>query len=263
MPISLTTAFFLIQAVAAGGDESAAQPPVVEPEVLGVEVIRTYPHQTDAFTQGLLFDDGILIESTGLEGRSRLRKLSIRTGRPVQEVSFPSDVFAEGTALVGDKLITLTYKSGKAFVFDADTLEETGSFSYPGEGWGLTFDGQHLIMSDGTSELRFLDPDTFQEIRRVGVTLNGEPLRSINELEFIDGKVWANVFIQDYLVRIDPDTGIIDQVADLRSLFPRSEREAPYRDVLNGIAYEENSGRLFVTGKHWPNLFEIRLVPQQ
>lgn len=231
----------------------------VRPEVVGVEVVRTYPHETDAFTQGLLFADGVLVESTGLEGKSRLRKISLRSGKPTQEYAFPPDIFAEGTALVGDKLITLTYKAQKAFIFDARTLEEEGSFSYQGEGWGLTYDGNRLIMSDGTEELRFIDPETYYETGRVTVTFNGEPLRNINELEYIDGHVWANVWMQDYLVRIDPDTGVIDQVADLRGLFPHSQRQVPYRDVLNGIAYEANTGRLFVTGKNWPYLFEVTL----
>ena len=232
-----------------------------EPEVVGYELVRAYPHETDAFTQGLLFADGILVESTGLEGHSRLRKLSLRTGKPIQEIRLPDEVFAEGTALVGDRLYTLTYKAGKAFVFDARSLEHVGTFSYPGEGWGLTYDGERLVMSDGTAELRFIDPETFTELSRQTVTFRGEPLRQINELEYIDGKIWANVWMQDVLVRIDPETGAVDQVADLRGLFPRAQREQPYRDVLNGIAYEPNTDRLFVTGKNWPQLYEIRLVP--
>lgn len=232
------------------------------PQVVGYEVVRAYPHETDAFTQGLLFADGVLIESTGLEGKSRLRKISLRSGKPTQEYKFPNEIFAEGTALVGDQFITLTYKSGKAFIFDADTLEVEGSFTYEGEGWGLTYDGSRLVMSDGSEELRFIDPDTYYEIGRITVTYNGEPVKNLNELEFIDGHIWANVWMQDYLVRIDPETGMIDQIADLRGLLPRSELQVPYRDVLNGIAYEENTGRLFVTGKNWPYLFEIKLVPQ-
>lgn len=235
---------------------------VTTPEVFDVEVVNTYPHETDAFTQGLLFADGVLIESTGLEGESRLRKLSIRTGRPTQEIKLPDEVFGEGTALVGDRLVTLTYRAGEGYVFDLETLEQTGAFAYTGEGWGLTYDGERLIMSDGSSFLRFLDPDTFEETGRLQVTLSGQPLRRINELEYIDGQVWANVFVQDWLVRIDPETGVVTAVADLSQLFPRAERNEPLRDVLNGIAYEEQSGRLFVTGKNWPTLFEVKLTPR-
>jgi glutaminyl-peptide cyclotransferase len=253
MKTSLALAFaFLLQS-------PTATPPVT-PEILDVEVLRSFPHETDAFTQGLLFADGVLIESTGLEGRSRLRKLSIKTGKPLQEVSLPEHMFGEGTALVNGRLVVLTYKSGTGFVFDVDTLEQTGTFTYEGEGWGLTYDGARLIMSDGTEELRFLNPETFEEMGRVTVTLAGQPLKRINELEYVDGKIWANVFIEDFLVRIDPDTGVIDQVADLRTLYPRSERDEPLRDVLNGIAFEEGSRRLFVTGKNWPRLYEIALT---
>lgn len=251
----LTSLFFAAQV-------ATAEPPVT-PQILDVEVVRSYPHETDAFTQGLLFADGVLIESTGLEGASRLRKLSIKTGKPIQEIHLPSDVFGEGTARVGDKLVTLTYKAGQGFVWDLETFKQVGSFTYTGEGWGLTFDGEKLIMSDGSEELRFLDPETFKETGRVTVTLSGQPLRLINELEYVDGKVWANVFVQDFLVRIDPDTGIIDAVADLRGLYPRDQRKEPMRDVLNGIAYEEQTGRLFVTGKNWPQLFEVTLQPRQ
>jgi len=253
MLTSLASVFFLLQA--------SAQPPVT-PEVLDADVVRAYPHDTTAFTQGLLFANGVLIESTGLEGHSRLRKLSLRSGLPTQEYRFPNEIFAEGTALVGRKLITLTYKAQKAIIFDLATLEEEGTFPYQGEGWGLTYSGEHLIMSDGSYELRFIDPEHYHEVRRMTVTLQGEPLRQLNELEWIDGKIWANVWMQDYLVRIDPETGVVDQIADLRGLFPHSEREEPYRDVLNGIAYEPESGRLFVTGKNWPQIFEITLRPR-
>ncbi|MCQ8184592.1 glutaminyl-peptide cyclotransferase [Parvularcula maris] len=238
------------------------QPPLT-PEVVKAEVVATYPHETTAFTQGLLFADGVLIESTGREGQSRLRKLSIRTGRPLMEVALPDEVFGEGTARVGERLITLTWRSGEAYVYDLQTLEEVGKFSYEGEGWGLTYDGERLIMSDGSDRLRFLDPETFEEIGEVEVTLSGQKIGRLNELEYVDGRVWANVFMQDFLVRIDPETGAIDQVADLQGLYPRALRKSPINDVLNGIAYEESSGRLFVTGKNWPNMYEIKLTPKE
>lgn len=238
-----------------------AAPPLT-PQVFDVDVVERFPHETDAFTQGFLFADGVLIESTGREGQSRLRKLSIRTGKPTQEVRLPDHVFGEGTARVGDKLITLTWKDGEAFVFDLETLEEEGRFTYEGEGWGLTYDGARLVMSDGTSELRFLNPETFEELGRVEVTLAGQPLRLLNELEYVDGHIWANIYTQDFLVRIRPETGEVDAVADLSRLFPRRERKDPLSDVLNGIAYEEQTGRLFVTGKNWPEMFEITLRPR-
>ena len=234
----------------------------VTPEILDAQVVQSFPHQTDAFTQGFLFADGVLIESTGRRGQSRLRKLSMRTGRPIQEISLPDDVFGEGTARVGDSLVTLTWHAGQGYIFDLETLEQTGAFTYEGEGWGLTHDGERLIMSDGTSTLRFISPETFEEIGDLQVTISGQPLPRLNELEFIDGKIWANVFMQDFLVRIDPETGVVDQIADLRSLFPRERRADPLDDVLNGIAYEENSGRLFVTGKNWPLMFEVKLNPR-
>jgi glutamine cyclotransferase len=238
------------------------QPPVT-PDVVRAEVVATYPHETTAFTQGFLFANGVLIESTGREGQSRLRKLSIRTGKPLAEVSLPDDVFGEGTALVGDRLVTLTWRSGLGFVHDLGTLERIGEFTYEGEGWGLTYDGESLIMSDGTDRLRFLDPETFEETGEVEVTLSGQRIGRLNELEYVDGRVWANVYMQDFLVRIDPETGVIDQVADLQGLYPRASRTSPLNDVLNGIAYEESSGRLFVTGKNWPNMYEIKLTPKE
>lgn len=237
------------------------QPPLT-PQILDAEVVQSFPHETDAFTQGFLFADGVLIESTGRKGQSRLRKLSMRTGKPIQEVALPEDVFGEGTARVDDRLVTLTWHSGQGFIYDLESLEQVGAFSFGGQGWGLTYDGEKLIMSDGTSRLRFLSPETFEEIGGVDVTLSGQALPRLNELEFIDGKVWANVFMQDFLVRIDPETGVVDQVADLRHLFPRERREDQLDDVLNGIAYEENTGRLFVTGKNWPLMFEINLTPR-
>lgn len=257
MPINV----FAILAFFLQSDVPAARP--VTPEILDAEIIRTYPHETDAYTQGFLFADGVLIESTGKEGESRLRKLSVRTGKPVEEVRLPDDVFGEGTARVGDRLVTLTWKAGQGFIFDLYTLKQVGAFTYEGEGWGLTYDGEKLIMSDGTNRLRFLDPQSFEEIGGVDVTLSGQPLPRLNELEYVDGRVWANVYVQDFIVRIDPETGVVDQIADLRPLFPRDRRKDPIGDALNGIAYEENSGRFFVTGKNWPNMFEITLTPRE
>ncbi|NNU15295.1 glutaminyl-peptide cyclotransferase [Parvularcula sp. ZS-1/3] len=232
------------------------------PQIMDVEVVRSFPHETDAFTQGFLFADGVLIESTGREGQSRLRKLSVVTGKPTQEIKLPDDVFGEGTARVGDKLVTLTWRSGQGFVFDLTTLQQVGAFAYEGEGWGLTYDGEKLIMSDGSSRLRFLDPETFAEIGGVDVTISGQALPRLNELEYVNGRVWANVYLTDFIVRIDPVTGKVDQISDLSALFPRERRKDKLGDVLNGIAYEEKTERLFVTGKNWPLMFEVNLTPR-
>ncbi|MEO1041889.1 MAG: glutaminyl-peptide cyclotransferase [Pseudomonadota bacterium] len=236
---------------------------ITTPIAFDVEVVNTFPHETDAFTQGLLFADGVLIESTGLEGFSRLRKIDMRTGAAWKQINLPDDVFGEGTALVGDQLVVLTYKAGQGFVFDLETLKQTAGFTYTGDGWGLTYDGERLIMSDGTSFLRFLDPNDYKEIGRLQVTISGRPLRLINELEYIDGQVWANIYGQDWIARIDPTTGVVTATADLSQLYPRSVRGNSVWNALNGIAYEENSDRLFVTGKNWPSLFEIKLTPVQ
>lgn len=242
---------------------SATQPrpapqsgPAVMP-VYGYTIVRSYPHDAAAFTQGLQFHEGVLYEGTGLNGQSSIRKVALETGGVLQRRDLDKAHFGEGITLWKSSIIQLTWQSGLAFVYDRTTFQPTRSFTYRGEGWGLTHDGTSLIMSDGTDELRFLDPATFKERRRLKVTVSGAPLPRLNELEFVKGEVLANIWQTDYVARIDPATGRATGMIDLRGLLTPRERAAT--DVLNGIAYDAARDRLFVTGKLWPRLFEIKL----
>ena len=224
-------------------------------------VVAEYPHDPAAYCQGLVFDGGLLHESTGLRGHSSVRTVELASGKVLRKRELAQPFFGEGLALAGDELIQLTWEEHVAHVYDKRTLEPLGKFDYTGEGWGLTFDGASLIMSDGSDVLVFRDPRTFAETRRVNVVAKGLPLAKLNELEFVDGEVWANVWTQDFIARIDPATGKVVGVIDLRGIFDR--RAIPNQDaVLNGIAFDPESKRLFVTGKLWPKLFEIEVVPK-
>ena len=227
--------------------------------VYGYEVVREWPHDRAAFTQGLAWRDGELLESTG-RYPSTVRRVRLEDGAVVQRRELEPPLFGEGLTEIDGRVFTLTWRSGRGFVWNADDLAPVGEFVYPGEGWGLTDDGRRLILSDGTPTLRFLDPDTFGETGRVDVTLGGRPLARINELEWIDGEVFANVWQTDYLVRIDPASGEVRGVVDLSALLPDRRGMDPGDDVLNGIAWDPEGRRLFVTGKNWPTLFEIRLT---
>jgi len=226
--------------------------------IAGYQVVRVYPHDSNAFTQGLQYVDGVLYEGTGLNGRSSIRKVKLETGEVLQRRDVPAQHFGEGIVVWKTDLIELTWQSQIAFVYDKDTFQERRTFSYGGEGWGLTHDGTSLIMSDGTDYLRFLDPSTFQVRRRVRVMAGDTPVRGLNELEFVKGEVLANIWTTDYIARIAPATGRVLGYIDLRGLLSTSER--PSDGVLNGIAYDAQRDRLFVTGKLWPKLFEIRLI---
>lgn len=241
---------------------------------LEVRVVGVHPHRKDAFTQGLLLDHGVLYESTGQYGESTLRKVDPATGEVLETRKLPDRYFAEGLALVpradGDRLVQLTWKSGVALVWDRSRLEQVATHDYTGEGWGLTFDGTRLVMSDGSSWLTFRDPDTFEQLARVRVTLEGRPLSQLNELEWVDGAVWANVWGSTLIVRIDPTSGEVTATADLGILYRQIDpADAESMDVLNGIAYrpdpsgagEGTAGVFLVTGKYWPRLFEITLEP--
>ncbi|HEY9105441.1 MAG TPA: glutaminyl-peptide cyclotransferase [Roseateles sp.] len=227
--------------------------------VQGFKVVRSYPHDPDAFTQGLFFLDGFLYEGTGLNGRSSIRKVELETGRVLQQVALPDEVFGEGIAQWGDRLIGLTWQNQTAFVLDLKTFKLWRKFNYPGEGWGLTHNDRELVLSDGTPELRFLDPLTFKELRRVKVTAGGQPVAQLNELEWVDGEILANVWQTDRIARIDPKTGRVTAWIDLAGLLPDNQRSHPDA-VLNGIAYDAKKKRLFVTGKLWPKMFEIELT---
>ncbi|HYD26583.1 glutaminyl-peptide cyclotransferase [Brevundimonas sp.] len=237
----------------------AAPAAFVEPVFHGFEVVRVLPHDRGAFTQGLAYVDGVLFESTGRHP-STVRRVRLDDGAVLQRVDLAPDLFGEGLTEIGGRLFTLTWMNGKGFVWNAADLSQLGEFPLRGEGWGLTDDGTRLIMSDGTPTLRFLDPATLAETGRVQVTFRGRPLPRLNELEWIDGEVWANVWTQDAIVRIDPATGVVTGVVDLTGLLPDRTGLDPVDDVLNGIAWDPDGRRLFVTGKNWPSLFEIRLT---
>ena len=237
---------------------SAAQQPGASLPLYGYSVVQTYPHDREAFTQGLEYVDGVLYEGTGLNGRSSIRKVKLETGEVLQKHSVPAQYFGEGITVWGSQLVELTWQSGVGLVYDAKTLAERRTFKYSGEGWGLTHDAKSLIMSDGTDAIRFLNPSTFAEERRIKVTAVGVPVKELNELEYVKGEIFANVWQTDYIARIDPATGTIRAWVDLRGLLPQSDRAGA--DVLNGIAYDAARDRIFVTGKLWPKLFEIRLV---
>jgi len=222
-------------------------------------VVNAYPHDPGAFTEGLIYRNGYLYESTGLEGASSVRKVELKTGKVVSGVNLPRDIFGEGISDWGDKLIGLTWKTQIGFVLDIDGFALKGRFNYPGEGWGLTHNASELIMSDGTSELRVLDPNTLQEKRRIKVTAEGKPVDQLNELEWVDGEIFANIWQTDRIARIDPKTGHITGWIDLSGLLPEKDRAGRQVDVLNGIAYDAAAKRLFVTGKLWPKLYEIKL----
>jgi glutamine cyclotransferase len=225
--------------------------------VYGYEVVNVYPHDRDAFTQGLLFRDGVLYESTGLNGRSSLRKVQLETGKVLQQISVEARYFAEGLTDWGSRLVQLTWETNVGFVYDLASFKRLQTFSYTGQGWGLARDARRLIMSDGTATLRFLDPQTFAVTRRVQVSDGGVPVRELNELEFIDGQIYANVWQTDRIAIIAPDTGRVTGWINLAGLLPASAVASV--DVLNGIAWDAQRRRLFVTGKLWPSLFEIRI----
>lgn len=226
------------------------------------EVVHTYPHDRTAFTEGLFYLDGFLYESTGIEGASSVRKVRLETGEVVQRHDLPSAYFGEGIIHWKDRLIQLTYKTEVGFVYNLSTFETERRFEYPGEGWAMTQDGKNIFMSDGTAQIRIWDPETLQELRRITVSDQGQPVPNVNELEWVKGEIYANIWETDRIARIDPATGRVVGWIDLAGLLNPNERIAGPEgtDVLNGIAYDAKGNRLFVTGKRWPKLFEIRLV---
>ena len=224
------------------------------------EVVNVYPHDPAAFTQGLIYKDGFVYESTGLNGRSSLRKVELETGRVLQKKDIERKYFAEGLTAHNSRLLQLSWKARTGFVYNIDTLALERTFNYPGEGWGLTSFNNQLIMSDGSSTLRFLDSEHFKEIRRIQVSQDGEPVNKLNELEIVKGKIFANIWQTDEIVIISPETGNVDGIVNLAGLLDR-KASGSTATVLNGIAYDSAGDRLFVTGKLWPNLFQIKLVP--
>jgi len=252
--------WIIMIAMAVSNSATASETPEPPVAYYRYKVIKSYPHDTRDFTQGLVYRDGFLYEGTGLYGESILTRRELKSGRIIKKSRLPRKYFGEGIALFDDKIIQLTWKSRKGFCYDRETFRLLGEFSYKTEGWGLTHDGTRLILSDGTDTLRFLDPNTYAETGRVKVRHNGRPLRQINELEFIDGKIYANVLPTDYIVIISPQTGHTTGVIDLRGLY-RPPPQASNDAILNGIAYIPESKHLLVTGKRWPKIYEIQLVP--
>ncbi len=224
-------------------------------------VVRSHPHDPAAFTQGLQLVDGELYEGTGLHGQSSLRRVDLRSGRVLQQIALEPRYFGEGIAVIGDRVVQLTWQGGTGFVYDRRSFERQQTFTYTGEGWGLTYDGQRLIMSDGTDALRFWQPETFDEIGRVRVRADGTPVSRLNELEYVDGMVYANVWPTDRVARIDPATGEVTGWLDFTGLLTPTERSRGV-DVLNGIAHDPATGHLLVTGKLWPWVFEVAVTTE-
>lgn len=248
--------------VSCGGvRKKSAAPQAVEPTFYTYEIVAEYPHLRTSYTQGLQFIDGELWEGTGEYGNSRILRSDLVTGKVLASHANPKDEFGEGITLLGDKIYQLTWLNGKLHIYDRATLTHLATHTYKGEGWGLTTDGEKLYMSDGSNYIRILNPETMKQEGRFGVTLRGESLQYLNELEWIDGKIWANVYTTDHIVIINPENGVVEGVIDLSGILPEKERDSR-TDVLNGIAYDKATKRIFVTGKNWSKLFEIRVIAQ-
>lgn len=248
----------VVSGPAASSQAQRAQPGPTPAPVERARVIQSYPHDPRAFTQGLFFSDGRLFESTGQHGESALREVELKSGRVLREARLARRYFGEGSTGWGRTIISLTWRHGIAFRWDRDSFRELGQSAYTGEGWGLTQDGTSLIMSDGSAELRFLDPLTFAEHRRIRVTWQGKPVRRLNELEYVRGEILANIWHSDLIARIDPASGVVKGFLDLSEVTASLDLADP-EAVLNGIAHDARTGKLYVTGKHWPKLFEIAL----
>jgi len=255
---SLLSALLLCFATCAPAQPPAARPPTAAP-VYNYRIVATYPHDPEAFTQGLFYLDGHLYESTGQFGRSTIRRVRIADGRVLQSVAIPPGQFGEGIVNWRDQIVSLTWIGGVGYRWDRTTLQRLGEWRYAGEGWGLTQNGADIIMSDGTADLRVLDPVTLAERRRIRVTDNGRPVAALNELEWVNGEIFANVWRTGFIVRIDPASGRVAGIIDLRAL--AAENAGDTDQVLNGIAYDAVGDRLFVTGKNWSRLYEVDLVP--
>jgi glutaminyl-peptide cyclotransferase len=246
-------------AAAVAAQAPAVPPPASRAPIYKYTIVHSYPHDPDAFTEGLEYRDGFLYESTGLNGKSSIRKVKIETGEVVQNRNIGREYFGEGITFWKGDLFQLTWSSEIAFVYDAKTFASKTSFTYKGEGWALTHNADSLIMSDGTADLRFLDPGTFKERRRVMVTDAGLAIKNLNELEWVKGEIFANIYTTDYIARINPSDGHVTGWIDVRGMLPKQNDG---NTVPNGIAYDAGHDRLFVTGKNWPKLFEIKITPR-
>jgi glutaminyl-peptide cyclotransferase len=255
----LLTALAYTTAYSAVPTSTPPAKPIAAP-IYRYRVVRSYPHDANAFTEGLVFDNGSFYEGTGVTGESDLRKVELETGKVVQQHRLADTYFGEGISILGDKIYQLTWQSQIGFVYDKATFKVLKSFTFAGQGWGLTNDGKRLILSNGTSTLTFLDPETFKKTGQIDVCDNGKAVRKLNELEYIDGEIYANVYETDWIARISPQTGKVTGWINLKGILDTGAINL-YTDVLNGIAYDSVGKRLFVTGKYWPKLFEIELVP--
>lgn len=226
------------------------------------KIVNIYPHDSTAFTQGLAYEGGYLYESTGLYGRSKIKVIDLADNKPVKSISMEERYFGEGLAVMGDRLVQLTYRERVGFVYDRHTLKVIAQFGYPTEGWGITYDGSHLIMSNGSSHLFYLDPESFRRIRSLKIEEDGAPVSNLNELEYVDGLIFANIWRSNFVAQIEPETGRVVGKIDFGELADRYKGDKSV-DVLNGIAYDKAGQRLFVTGKLWPEIFEVELVPVQ
>jgi glutaminyl-peptide cyclotransferase len=241
----------------AKGPEPAPAPNGPVPKY-GYQIVNIWPHDSNAFTQGLILMDGKLLESTGEEGRSSLRRVELETGKVLKKVDVPVPYFAEGIAMLNGKVYQLTWQHHIGFIYDAQTFERTGQFNYAGEGWGLTTDGQSLILSDGSTRIRFINPADFSVTKTISVIDGSTPIDQLNELEYVNGEIYANVWHDNRIAVINPQNGHVNSWIDLNGLMPEGELHDP-EAVLNGIAYDQANNKLFVTGKLWPRLFEIRV----
>ena len=254
----------LARIIRSGRQPLAKTPAVPETlrQALSYELLATHPHDSACYTQGLVIDEGVFYESCGLYGKSSLRKVNPADGSVLAEVALDPKYFAEGLVLLDGKLYQLTWQENTGFVYDADTLEHLSSFHYQTQGWGLTTDGSALILSDGTNTLYWLDPGTMQVVRQVRVSYQGQPVEYLNELEFIKGTIFANIYLTDTIAAIDPQDGNVLSLIALSGLRPEQNLSV-HGEVLNGIAYDSLNDRLFLTGKNWANLYEVRLVPKE
>jgi glutaminyl-peptide cyclotransferase len=258
--VAIVTAAAILACAPAPASSIAAQRKPAP--VQSYKVIATFPHDISSFTQGLVFaSDGQLYESTGLEGESTLRRVDIKTGQTLQRIDVPRQYFAEGLAMVGDELLQLTWRHKIGFVYDRHTFKQKRTFSYKTEGWGIAYDGtSNLVMSDGSNTLTFLDPKTQAVVKMLRVMDAGRTVANLNELEWVEGEIWANVWLTDRIARISPNTGEVNAWIDLASLWPTTERPRPDEQVLNGIAYDKATRRIYITGKKWPRLYQITVT---
>ncbi len=240
---------------------------VKEPAAMNYTIVNVYPHDTSSYTEGLEWREGQLYESTGdsyYQGKSKLAKIELSTGKDMQKINLSKAYFGEGITILNGKIYMLTYREGKCFVFDQKTLKKIKEFDYSGEGWGMTNDGKYLIMDDGSNNLFYRDPETFKVVKSVGVTDNNGPVASINELEYVDGGIYANIWLTNYIIKIDPATGNVIGKADFSFVLNKyapgalTDEQQSSSSVLNGIAYDPTGKRFFVTGKNWPKLFEVK-----